>query len=100
MTSSNRRQAEDRNQVSLKDNDEDEESKYGAVDTKDQSAIGGLDGINCSKPTAPKGKWKGYHKSIEKDAFEKMTSTFLKGLSDKKNNSALVLQASQPIVPS
>ena len=37
MTTSNRRQAEDRNQISLKDNDEDDESKYGAVDTKDDN---------------------------------------------------------------
>ena len=91
--------AEERGQVELREEgeDENEEAKYSAVDTlnQNQTAIGGLDGIISTNKTAPKGKFKAFHKKIDKKAMDAMTSTFLENLSKKSNKDALLAPGSQ-----
>jgi len=88
----NRHQAEERNQVELREEDENdnEEVKYSAVDTGNQAAIGKLDGHKKSLITAPQGKWKAFHKKIDKKAMGKMTSNFLQNLSKKDSKDTLL----------
>lgn len=54
--------------------------------------MGKLDGIRMKK-TAPSGKFKTFHKKIDKKALDVMTSTFLKNL-PKKGGDTLLAPAS------
>ena len=77
----NKHQAEERNQAPLRDNEDDnadEESRYGAVDRKNQQTIGRLDG-------QAKGlkRFSNYNKTFDRKGLEKMTSTFLHNLPKK-----------------
>lgn len=92
----NRHLQEERGQVQLREEDEDEneEVKYSAVDTMNQGAIGRLDGIKA-KTTAPKGKFTSFHRKIDKKALNMMTSTFLKTLPKKVQTDTLLAPTNQ-----
>ena len=95
-TSSNRHVAEERNQIKVNSEDEDEESKYGATDRRKQIQVSNQDGGVFSKAeksakrkknpkaTAPPGKFKTFRASVNKSALEEMHSSFLKELVHKK----------------
>lgn len=96
-TSSNRHVAEERNQIKVHSDNEDEESKYGATDRRKQIEVSNQDGgvfskagksgkrKKNSKVTAPAGKFKTFHASINKAVLEEMKNSFLKELVHKKN---------------
>ena len=74
----NKHQAEERNQIDLKDDGEyeDEEHRYGAVDRRNKNVVYGS---KVSK-TSTSGKFKAFHASIDKQGLEKMTTGFLESI--------------------
>ena len=73
--SGNKHQAEERNQIDLKDEGdyEDEEHRYGAVDRRDKVVVYGSKAKGNVKPS----RFKAFHSKIDKDGLSKMTQGFL-----------------------
>ena len=89
--SKNRHVAEERGQAPLKD-DFDEESKYGeahrgAGSYKKQDGLLNL--------TAPKGKFKTFHKRCDKNGLNSMTQVFFKNLTKKDAEAAFLAPSSK-----
>ena len=79
--------AEERGQVSLKD-DFDEESRYGEAHRGASGTFNKLDGLRHL--TAPKGKFKTFHKTCNTKGLATMTHQFFKNLTSKDANAAFL----------
>ena len=74
--SGNKHQAEERNQIDLKDEGdyEDEEHRYGAVDRRDKVVVYGS---KATKGNVKPKRFKAYHESIDSEGLSKMRQGFL-----------------------
>jgi len=88
--SKNRHVAEERGQAPQKD-DFDEESKYGEAHRGATGTFSKLDGMR--NLTAPKGKFKTFHKSCNKNGLNTMTQAFFKNLT--KSDDSLLAPSSK-----
>ena len=89
--SKNRHVAEERGQAPLKD-DFDEESKYGEAHRGD-GKYRKQDGL--LNLTAPKGKFKTFHKTCNKNGLNSMTQAFFKSLAKKDSEAAFLAPSSK-----
>lgn len=106
--STNRHMAEERNQVPLQEEfeqhnnkNDDEEAKYGATDRRNKIEVANQDGgvfkstgvggpKNAKKKkvnkfvTAPEGKFKNFHQTIQRDGLKQLTEAFVRDFTQKK----------------